>query len=206
MAGDASIEVTQLLRAWAKGDEAALDQLTPLIYSELRRRAHNYMKNERPGHTLQTTALANEAWLRLVDGAAADWKDRAHFFAIAANMMRRILIDGARARGRTKRGGSNQRVDLDEIPDISSRRDPELIAVDDALTELAGLDPRKAKVIELRFFGGLSIEETANVLKVHEQTVLRDLRLARTWLLRQMSRAKSEPVAISPARASGRTR
>jgi RNA polymerase sigma-70 factor, ECF subfamily len=206
MAGDASIEVTQLLRAWAKGDEAALDQLTPLIYSELRRRAHNYMKNERPGHTLQTTALANEAWLRLVDGAAADWKDRAHFFAIAANMMRRILIDGARARGRTKRGGSNQRVDLDEIPDILSRRDPELIAVDDALTELAGLDPRKAKVIELRFFGGLSIEETANVLKVHEQTVLRDLRLARTWLLRQMSRAKSEPVAISPARASGRTR
>jgi RNA polymerase sigma factor (TIGR02999 family) len=195
MPGEATIDVTRLLRAWAEGDQAALDQLTPLIYGELRRRAHNYMKNERHGHTLQTTALANEAWLRLVNLAAVDWKDRAHFFAIAANVMRRILVDGARARRREKRGGSNQRVDLDEIPDVSSRRDPELIAIDDVLNELAALDPRKAKVIELRFFGGLSVEETAEVLKVHEQTVLRDWRLARTWLLRQVSRPSFGPGA-----------
>jgi RNA polymerase sigma-70 factor (ECF subfamily) len=186
MQGEPSIDVTRLLRAWGKGDQAALDQLTPAIYAELRRRAHGYMKNERPGHTMQTTALANEAWLRLVNVAATDWKDRAHFFAIAANVMRRILVDGARARGREKRGGSAQRVDLDEIPDISKRRDPELIAINDALNTLAGLDPRKAKVIELRFFGGLSVEETAQVLKVHEQTVLRDWRLARVWLMREI--------------------
>jgi len=187
MPGEPSADVTRLLRAWGAGDEAALDQLTPVIYAELRRRAHSYMKNERPGHTLQTTALANEAWMRLVNVAAVDWKDRAHFFAIAANVMRRILVDGARARGRGKRGGSAQRVDLDQIPDISSRRDPELIAIDEALEALAQLDPRKAKVIELRFFGGLSFEETAAVLKVHEQTVLRDWRLARVWLMREMS-------------------
>jgi RNA polymerase sigma factor (TIGR02999 family) len=187
MPGEPSADVTRLLRAWGRGDEAALDQLTPVIYAELRRRAHSYMKNERPGHTLQTTALANEAWMRLVNVAAVDWKDRAHFFAIAANVMRRILVDGARARGRGKRGGSAQRVDLDQIPDISSRRDPELIAIDEALEALAQLDPRKAKVIELRFFGGLSVEETAEVLKVHEQTVLRDWRLARVWLMREMS-------------------
>src|SRR5271157_2043975 len=187
MPGEPSVDVTRLLRAWGAGDEAALDQLTPVIYAELRRRAHSYMKNERPGHTLQTTALANEAWMRLVNVAAVDWKDRAHFFAIAANVMRRILVDGARARGRGKRGGSAQRVDLDQIPDISSRRDPELIAIDEALEALAQLDPRKAKVIELRFFGGLSVEETAEVLKVHEQTVLRDWRLARVWLMREMS-------------------
>jgi RNA polymerase sigma factor (TIGR02999 family) len=186
MQGEPSADVTRLLRAWGGGDPAALDQLTPVIYAELRRRAHSYMKNERPGHTLQTTALANEAWLRLVNVAAVDWKDRAHFFAIAAQMMRRILVDGARARGREKRGGSAQRIDLDQIPDISSRRDPELIAIDDALQTLAGLDPRKARVIELRFFGGLSVEETAEVLKIHEQTVLRDWRLARVWLLREI--------------------
>jgi len=145
------------------------------------------MKNERPGHTLQTTALAHEAWLRLVNAEAVDWKDRAHFFAIAAHMMRRILVDAARARGREKRGGSAQRIDLDQIPDISTRRDPELIAIDDALETLAELDPRKAKIIELRFFGGLSVEETAEVLQVHEQTVLRDWRLARVWLLREMN-------------------
>ena len=187
MQGEPSVDVTRLLRAWGRGDPAALDQLTPVIYAELRRRAHGYMKNERPGHTLQTTALANEAWLRLVNVSVVDWKDRAHFFAIAANIMRRILVDAARARGRGKREGSAQRVDLDEIPDISSRRDPELIAIDDALQTLAELDPRKAKVIELRFFGGLSVEETAEVLKLHEQTVLRDWRLARVWLMREMT-------------------
>jgi len=187
MPGEPSADVTRLLRAWGRGDQAALDQLTPVIYAELRRRAHSYMKNERPDHTLQTTALANEAWLRMVNVSVVNWKDRAHFFAIAATMMRRILVDAARTRGREKRGGSAQRVDLDQIPDISSRRDPELIAIDDALEKLAGLDPRKARVIELRFFGGLSVEETAEVLKLHEQTVLRDWRLARVWLMREMS-------------------
>jgi RNA polymerase sigma-70 factor, ECF subfamily len=187
MQGEPSMDVTRLLRAWGEGDRAALDQLTPAIYAELRRRAHNYMKNERPGHTLQATALANEAWVRLVNVTAADWKDRAHFFAIAANMMRRILVDRARARLRTKRGGSAQRIDLDQIPDISSRRDPQWLAIDDALNTLAALDPRKAQVIELRFFGGLSVEETAEVLKVHEQTVLRDWRFARSWLMREIS-------------------
>jgi RNA polymerase sigma factor (TIGR02999 family) len=187
MQGEPPVDVTRLLRAWGAGDQAALDQLTPVIYAELRRRAHSYMKNERPDHTLQTTALANEAWLRLVNVSTVDWKDRAHFFAIAAHMMRRILVDAARTRRREKRGGSAQRIDLDQIPDISARRDPELIAIDDALETLAGLDPRKAKVIELRFFGGLSVEETAEVLKVHEQTVLRDWRLARVWLLREIS-------------------
>jgi len=180
------MDVTRLLRAWGEGNQAALDELTSAIYAELRRRARSYMKNERPGNTLQTTALANEAWLRLVNVAAVDWKDRAHFFAIAANVMRRILVDRARARGREKRGGAAQRVDLDQIPDISSRREPDLIAIDEALNALAKLDPRKAKVIELRFFGGLSVEETAEVLNVHEQTVLRDWRLARTWLLREI--------------------
>ena len=194
MPGGPSVDVTRLLRAWGQGDPAALDQLTPVIYAELRRRAHSYMKNERRHHTLQTTALANEAWMRLVDVAVVDWKDRAHFFAIAANMMRRILVDAARARARGKRGGSAQRVDLDEIPDISTRRDPELIAIDDALKALAELDPRKAQVIELRFFGGLSVEETAEVLKVHEQTVLRDWRLARVWLMREITgRPRSGP-------------
>ena len=165
MQGEPSVDVTRLLRAWGAGDQAALEQLTPVVYAELRRRAHSYMKNERPDHTLQTTALANEAWLRLVNVSTVDWKDRAHFFAIAAHMMRRILVDAARTRRREKRGGSAQRIDLDQIPDISARRDPELIAIDDALETLAGLDPRKAKVIELRFFGGLSVEETAAVLK-----------------------------------------
>lgn len=192
MPGELSVEVTRLLRAWGGGDPAALDQLTPVIYAELRRRAHSYMKNERRDHTLQTTALANEAWMRLVDVSAVDWKDRAHFFAIAANMMRRILVDAARARGRGKRGGAAQRVDFDEIPDISSRRDREVLAIDEALETLARLDPRKAKVIELRFFGGLSVEETAEVLKLHEQTVLRDWRLARVWLMREIRGQSSE--------------
>jgi RNA polymerase sigma-70 factor, ECF subfamily len=181
-----SVDVTRLLRAWGAGDATALDQLTPVIYAELHRRAHIYMKNEPRGHTLQTSALANEAWLRLVNVSSMDWKDRAHFFAIAAHMMRRILVDAARARRREKRGGASQRIDLDEIPDVSARRDPELIAIDDALEALAGFDPRKAKVVELRFFGGLSVEETAAVLQVHEQTVLRDWRLARVWLMREI--------------------
>ena len=183
-----TVEITRLLRAWAKGDRTALDQLTPVIYAELRRRAHNYMKNERPGHTLQTTALANEAWLKLVNVPATDWKDRAHFFAVAAQVMRHILVDGARTRQREKRGGSSQRVDLDRMAEFSPGRDRELVAIDDALQALAAMDPRKAQVIELRFFGGLSVAETAEVLNVSEDTVLRDWRLAKTWLLRQISK------------------
>jgi len=183
-----TVEITRLLRAWAKGDRTALDQLTPVIYAELRRRAHNYMKNERPGHTLQTTALANEAWLKLINVPATDWKDRAHFFAVAAQVMRHILVDGARTRQREKRGGSSQRVDLDRMAEFSPGRDRELVAIDDALQALAAMDPRKAQVIELRFFGGLSVAETAEVLNVSEDTVLRDWRLAKTWLLRQISK------------------
>jgi RNA polymerase sigma-70 factor, ECF subfamily len=149
------------------------------------------MKNEPRDHTLQTTALANEAWLRLVNVSTVDSKDRAHFFAIAAHLMRRILVDAARTRRREKRGGSAQRIDLEQIPDISARRDPDLIAIDDALQTLAGLDPRMAKIIELRFFGGLSVEETAEVLNVHDQTVLRDWRLARVWLLREIGEQRT---------------
>jgi RNA polymerase sigma factor (TIGR02999 family) len=182
-----SLDVTRLLREWAAGNAAALEQLTPAIYAELHRRAHNYMKNERHGHTLQATALVHEAWLRLADVSTANWKDRAHFFAIAAQTMRHILVDAARARHRVKRGGSAARVDFDQIPDLWSGRDRDLIAIDDALQALAEVDPRKAQVIELRFFGGLSVEETAEVLKVAEQTILRDWRLARAWLLREIS-------------------
>jgi len=182
-----SVEITRLLREWAAGNPAALDELTPKIYAELHRRAHNYMKNERHGHTLQTTALVHEAWLRLTDASIADWKNRAHFFAIAAQTMRRILVDAARTRHRVKRGGTAERVDFDQIPDLSSGRDRELLAIDDALKALSKIDQRKVQVIELRFFGGLSVEETAEVLKISEQTVLRDWRMARTWLLREIS-------------------
>ena len=182
-----NVEITRLLRAWANGDRAALDELTPVIYAELRRRAHNYMKNERPGHTLETAALAHETWIKLVNCAESDWKDRAHFFAIAAQVMRHILVDGARTRRREKRGGSSQRVNLDSIADFSPGRDRERVAIDDALKTLAEMDPRKAQVIELRFFGGLTVAETAEVLKVSEATVLRDWRRAKSWLLQQIT-------------------
>jgi RNA polymerase sigma-70 factor (ECF subfamily) len=186
MERERSIYITRLLRDWANGDLSALDQLTPLVYAELRRRAHSYMKNERLGHTLQTTALAHEAWIRLVNVRVTDWKDRAHFFAVSAHVMRNILVDGARARQRGKRGGSSQRVDLDRIGEFSPGRDRELVAIDDALKLLQAMDGRKAQVIELRFFGGLSVAETAEVLKVSEDTVLRDWRLARTWMRREI--------------------
>jgi RNA polymerase sigma-70 factor, ECF subfamily len=184
---DPSAEITRLLRAWAEGDEAALDQLAPIVYRELRERAGAYMGRERRAVTLQATALANEAWLRLIDVSGVDWRDRAHFFAVAAQMMRRILVDAARARVTDKRGGLVQRVNLDEIPDVSSGRDRELVAIDDALRKLAEVDPRKARVTELRFFGGLSVEETATVLKISGQSVMRDWRLAKSWLMREIS-------------------
>jgi RNA polymerase sigma-70 factor, ECF subfamily len=181
-------EITRLLHAWRGGDEAALARLTPLVYGELRKIAHGYMRAEREGETLQATALVHEAYLRLVDAGSVDWQDRAHFFAVSAQMMRRILVDAARARVRVKRGGQAAKVNLDEIPDLSGGRSDELVAVDDALTALAKLDARKAQVIELRFFGGLSVEETAAVLRISPQSVMRDWRLARSWLTRELSR------------------
>jgi RNA polymerase sigma factor (TIGR02999 family) len=189
-----SPEITALLKAWGSGDAAALDQLTPLVYEELRRLARRYMRNERAGNTLQTTALVNEAYLRLVDAKRVGWQDRAHFFAVSAQMMRRILVDAARARGSAKRGGQAKRVNhsnsfnLDEIPDVSTGRDRELVAIDDALNTLAEMDPRKARVIELRFFGGLSVEETAEILKISPQTVMRDWKLAKAWLTRELGK------------------
>jgi RNA polymerase sigma factor (TIGR02999 family) len=188
-----SPEITVLLKAWGSGDAAALNQLTPLVYEELRRLARRYMRNERVGNTLQTTALVNEAYLRLVDAKSVGWQDRVHFFAVSAQMMRRILVDAARARASGKRGGQLKRVNhssafnLDEIPDVSSTRDRELVAIDDALKVLAEMDPRKARVIELRFFGGLSVEETAEVLKISPQSVMRDWKLAKAWLLRELA-------------------
>jgi RNA polymerase sigma factor (TIGR02999 family) len=186
-------EITELLKAWGSGDGAALDQLTPLVYDELRRLARRYMRNERAGNTLQTTALVNEAYLRLVDAKRVAWQDRVHFFAVSAQMMRRILVDAARARGSAKRGGQVKRVNhssafnLDEIPDVSTGRDRELVAIDDGLKTLAEMDPRKVRVIELRFFGGLSVEETAEVLKISPQSVMRDWKLAKAWLTRELT-------------------
>lgn len=187
MAGMQVTETTQLLRAWANGDQRALEQLTPRVYAELRRIAGHFMKNERPGQSIQTTALVHEAWLKLIDVNNVDWQHRAHFFAVSAQIMRHILLDRARRRATVKRGGQAPRVNLDEVPDVSSRRANELIALDDALEALARVDPRRAKVIELRFFGGLSVDETAEVLKVSPDTVLRDWRLARAWLLTELS-------------------
>jgi RNA polymerase sigma factor (TIGR02999 family) len=188
-----SPEITVLLKAWGSGDAAALNQLTPLVYEELRRLARRYMRNERAGNTLQTTALVNEAYLRLVDAKGVGWHDRVHFFAVSAQIMRRILVDAARARASAKRGGQVKRVNhssafnLDEIPDVSSSRDRELVAIDDALKTLSEMDPRKARVIELRFFGGLSVEETAEVLKISPQSVMRDWKLAKAWLMRELT-------------------
>ncbi len=181
-------EITRLLHAWRNGDEAAFDSLIPLVYGELRKIAHGYMRGERDEATLQATALVNEAYLRLVDAGTVDWEDRAHFFAVSAQTMRRILVDAARARLRGKRGGGAAKINLDEVPDLSAGRSADVVAVDEALQELARLDPRKAKVIELRFFGGLSVEETASVLGVSPQSVMRDWRLARSWLMREMSK------------------
>jgi RNA polymerase sigma factor (TIGR02999 family) len=183
-------ETTRLLRAWSDGDRGALDRLTPRVYEELRRIAGRCMQAERPGRTIQTTALVHEAYLRLIDTSGVDWQHRAHFFALCATMMRHILLDRARRRVAVKRGGAMSRVNLDEIPNLSSRRAGELIALDDALKSLANIDPRKAKVIELRFFGGLSVEEAAEVLKVSPDTVMRDWRLARAWLLTELSGGK----------------
>jgi RNA polymerase sigma-70 factor, ECF subfamily len=182
-----SHEVTQLLKAWTTGDERALEKLTPLVYEQLRRVAQHHMAGQRPGHILQTTALVNEVYLQLLDCGQMNWQDRAHFFAMSAQLMRRILIDFARSRGSQKRGGDAVHVSLDEAPSVSKEPDPNLVALDDALKELAAVDERKSKVVELRFFGGLSVEETAAALKVSPETVMRDWRLAKLWLLRELS-------------------
>jgi len=187
MSSDAASEITRLLEAWGHGDQAALDRLTPLIYDELQRMARRYMRRERADHTLQTTALVNEAYLRLVDVTHAKWHDRAHFFAVSAQIMRRILADAARRRTAIRRGGQQVRAELEELPDLSSNRDREIVAIDDALKTFAEMDPRKARVVELRFFGGLSVEEIAEVLKISPQSVLRDWKLAKAWLMRELS-------------------
>ncbi len=183
-------EITRLLQAWRDGDRLALDRLMPLVQDELHRLAHRYMAREKAGHVLQTTALVNEAYLHLVDAHKVKWQDRAHFFAISANLMRRILVHLARERDARKRGGQWLQVSLDEAAIGSPEPDANLIELDDALTALAEVDARKAKVVELRFFAGLSLEETAEVLEVSADTVWRDWDLAKSWLYREMKHAR----------------
>ena len=181
-------ETTQLLRAWAAGDQAALERLTPRVYRVLRRIAGRHLRDEHPGNTLQATDLVHEAYLELIDIRNVDWQHRAHFFAVSAQVMRHILLDRARRRVAAKRGGRAEHVDLDDIPDLSGKRANELIALEDALNALAALDLRKARVVELRFYGGLSVEESAAVLAVSPETVMRDWKFARSWLHAEMSR------------------
>lgn len=192
MRPNAPSDVTGLLHAWRDGDRESLNRLMPILEEELRRIATHYMRLERGNHTLQTTALVNEAYLRLVDVNRVQWQNRVHFFAVAAQMMRRVLVDHARSRGYAKRGGGAAKVQLDEALDMSPERDAGLIALDDALNELERHDPRKAKVVELRFFAGLSVEETAAALSVSPQTVLRDWSFAKSWLMREMGAGGDE--------------
>ena len=175
-----------MLQAWSDGDRAALDRLTPIVYDELHRLARGYMKRERPGHSLQTTALVNEAYMRLVDYKGMQWQNRAHFFAVSAQLMRRILVDHAR-RHNLKRGGGVQHISLDETSMVGGDRAADLLGLDDAMDALARLDPRKVQVVEMRFFGGLTVEETAEVLKVSPVTVMRDWSTAKAWLYRELA-------------------
>jgi RNA polymerase sigma factor (TIGR02999 family) len=179
-------DVTQLLRAWSAGDSHALERLTPLVYEELHRRAHWYMSRERAGQTLQTTALVNEAYVRLVDLRDVSWRDRAHFFALASRLIRHVLVDAARSRQSLKRGGDTPETTFDETLMVSDAPRADLIALDDALNALSAIDQRKGQVVELRFFGGLTVEETADVLRVSPETVKRDWKLARAWLRREL--------------------
>lgn len=180
-------EVTHLLLAWSDGDESALEKLTPVVYRELHRLARSYMNRETPDHTLQTTALVNEAYLRLIDGTNVHWRNRAHFFAVSAKLMRRILVDFARSRRSQKRGGEARPVALEESAIVSPQKSGEILALDEALKKLAVLDPRKSQIVELRFFGGLTVEETADVLKIANSTVYHDYNLAKLWLLREIA-------------------
>jgi RNA polymerase sigma-70 factor (ECF subfamily) len=187
-----SHEITQLLLAWSDGDREALDRLTPLVYAELRRLAKSYMRRERAGHTLQTTALIHEAYLRLIDAGQVEWRNRAHFFGVAARAMRQILVAMARERGCQKRGGGARQVSLDEAMMIDEGLDEDLVALDEALGALAQFDARKAQVVEMRFFGGLTEDEIAVALDVSTETVRRDWRLARSWLRRKLSVEQSD--------------
>lgn len=179
-------EITELLHAWSEGDQSALERLTPIVFDELHRLASRYMKRERPGHSLQTTALVNEAYMRLVDYNRMEWQDRAHFFAVSAQLMRRILVERVRRHNLT-RGGGVQHVSLEEAAVVGGRRSADLVALDDAMNSLARIDPRKVQVVEMRFFGGLSVEETAEVLKVSTVTVMRDWSTAKAWLYRELA-------------------
>jgi RNA polymerase sigma-70 factor, ECF subfamily len=190
MAKEVGHEITELLKAWRRGDQQALEKLTPQVYRELHRAAKRCMKGERDGHLLQTTGLINELYLRLTDLKGIDWQNRAHFFALCARQMRRILTDQARAQQAHKRGGGVRALSLDVAPVVCPESRGDLLAVDDALNALAKTDSRKSQVVELRFFGGLSVEETAAVLKVSPETVVRDWRLAKAWLLRELSEEK----------------
>ncbi len=184
-------EVTQLLLAWREGDEEALEELVPVVYQELRRLAHRYMAGERRELTLETTALVNEAYLRLVDSPRVQWQNRAHFFAVSAQLMRRILVDFARTRGAQKRGGGAQQVTLKDAMIAPPKKGEDLVALDQALKALEAVEPRRSRVVELRYFGGLSVKETAEVLKVSADTVMRDWKLAKIWLLQELSGEES---------------
>jgi RNA polymerase sigma-70 factor (ECF subfamily) len=184
-------DVTKLLCAWSQGDQSALEKLTPIVYKELHRLAGRYMRGERPGHSLQTTDLVNEAYMRLVDYKRMQWQNRAHFFAVSAQLIRRILVEHARHRN-LKRGAGIRHVSLDEVAVAGGGRSADLVALDDAMKELAEVDPRKEQVVEMRFFGGLSVEETAEVLKVSTVTVMRDWSTAKAWLYRELSGKKSD--------------
>lgn len=186
MAQPTNADTTQLLRAWADGDAEALRQLTPRVYRELRRMAAHLLQNERPGYSLQSADLVHEVYLRLVNARELDWQHRAHFFAVSATLMRRILLDRARRRVAAKRGGKGQPLELTKTLDVAQARARELVALDDALNALAEVDPRKSRIVELRFFGGLSVRETAEVVNVSSDTVMRDWKMARAWLLTEL--------------------
>lgn len=189
----ASADVTQLLRAWREGDKSALDRLMPVVYQDLRRLARRHLVAERAGHTLQPTALVNEAYMRLVDYRQMQWQDRAHFFAVCAQLMRRILVEHARRRN-LRRGGGMRRLSLEQVPEPGSTQRTDVIALDEALNELSRMDPRKAQVVELRYFGGLSVEETAEALSISAPTVMRDWSSAKAWLYRELSAQASDAV------------
>jgi RNA polymerase sigma factor (TIGR02999 family) len=184
-----SAAITRLLVDWRGGDQAALEQLMPLVHDELRRLARRHMAHERVGHTLQATALVNEAFVRLIDVRQVKWQDRAHFFAMSSRLMRRILVDFARSKGYQKRGGGAQKVSLDDALVVATEPGQDLVALDDALNALAAFDARKSQVVEMRFFGGLSVEETAEALNVSVDTVMRDWKLAKAWLLRELKKS-----------------
>ena len=188
MPQNSDVQPTELLRAWSHGDESARERLIPLLYGELHRLARRYMRQERPDHTLQATSLVNEAYLRLIDVNRVEWRDRAHFLAVAAQMMRRILVESARNRRRQKRGGGAVHLNLDEVQELPDSKEHDVVALSDALSGLATFDARMSRVVELRFFGGLTVAETADVLNISPETVMRDWKTAKAWLLRELRR------------------